>query len=189
MSRTILIETERLLLRRWKKEDIEPFSSLNSDPKVMEFFPALLNRTETEAMIKTIEERIEQHGFGFWATELKESHQFIGFIGLNIPGYALPFSPCVEIGWRLASQFWGKGFAQEGARAALKYGFNKMGLEEIVSFTTVANLRSRHVMERIGMTYDPHGDFDHPKLADGHPLRRHVLFRKKAFGMNRSRYL
>ena len=150
----MVIETERLILRRWQSSDVEPFVSLNADPRVMEFFPATLSRAETEAMISTIEQRIGRDGLGFWAADLKEPRGFIGFIGLNVPGYPLPFSPCVEVGWRLAFDCWGKGYAQEGARAALAFGFEKMHLKEIVSFTTVGNLRSRHVMERIGMTYD-----------------------------------
>ncbi len=129
-------------------------------------------------MISTIEERIDRDGFGFWAAELKEPKGFIGFIGLNVPGYPLPFSPCVEIGWRLAFDYWGKGYAKEGARAALNFGFQTVRLNEIVSFTTVNNVRSRRVMEGIGMTYDAQGDFDHPELPEHHPLRRHVLYRK-----------
>lgn len=178
MSKRILV-TERMILRRWKAEDTQPFSELNADARVMEFFPSTLTQTETEEMIKIIEERMDQNGFGFWAAELKETGQFIGFVGLNVPGYPLPFSPCVEIGWRLALPFWGKGFAPEAAIACLRYGFDKLGLKEIVSFTTVANDRSRRVMEKIGMKYDSKGDFDHPILLEGHPLRRHVLYRLK----------
>ncbi len=174
----MLIETSRLILRRWQSCDVEPFVSLNADARVMEYFPAPLSRAETEAMIETLEERIERDGFGFWAAELKEPRAFIGFIGLNVPAYPLPFSPCVEIGWRLAFDYWGKGYAKEGASAALVFGFQTLRLDEIVSFTTVNNLRSRRVMEGIGMTYDEQGDFDHPKLHDQHPLRRHVLYRK-----------
>ena len=170
--------TPRLILRRWRASDREPFARMNGDPRVMEFFPATLSRAETETMIATIEKRITQYGFGFWAAVLKTTESFIGFIGLNVPGYPLPFSPCVEIGWRLAFDQWGKGYAQEGARAALAFGFERMGLREIVSFTTADNLRSRHVMERIGMIHDGEGDFDHPSLPEGHPLRRHVLYRK-----------
>jgi RimJ/RimL family protein N-acetyltransferase len=172
------IETDRLILRRWRSSDVEPFVSLNTDPRVMEFFPATLSRAETVAMISTIEERIERDGFGFWATERREPRGFIGFIGLNVPGHPLPFSPCVEVGWRLAFDCWGKGYAQEGARAALAFGFESVRLKEIVSFTTVNNIRSRRVMERIGMTHDAQDDFDHPKLPECHPLRRHVLYRK-----------
>jgi RimJ/RimL family protein N-acetyltransferase len=143
----------------------------------MEFFPATLSRAQTETIIETIEKRIDQRGFGLWAVEVKATKDFIGFIGLNVPGYTLPFSPCVEVGWRLAFNHWGKGYAQEGARAALTFGFEKMRLNEIVSFTTVSNIRSRRVMEGIGMTYDANGDFDHPELPDGHALRKHVLYR------------
>ena len=174
----MVIETDRLVLRRWQPSDVEPFVRLNADPRVMEFFPALRTRSQTEAMIAEIERRIDRDGFGFWAAEVKTAKQLIGFIGLNVPSDQLPFSPCVEIGWRLAFDHWGKGYAQEGARAALTFGFETIGLKEIVSFTTVANLRSRHVMERIGMTHDKDADFDHPNLPEGHPLRRHVLYRK-----------
>ncbi len=176
----MVIETDRLVLRRWQPSDVEPFARLNGDPRVMEFFPALLTRTQTEAMIAEIERRINRDGFGFWAAELKAVKEFIGFIGLSVPSFELPFSPCVEIGWRLAFDHWGKGYAQEGARAALNFGFERIALKEIVSFTTVANLRSRHVMERIGMIYDRDADFDYPKLPEGHPLRRHVLYGKAA---------
>jgi RimJ/RimL family protein N-acetyltransferase len=174
------IETDRLILRRWQPSDLVPFFNLNSDPRVMEFFPATLSRSETEAMTSKIEERLREQGFGLWAAEVKRTKDFIGFIGLNVPGYPLPFSPCVEIAWRLAFDYWGNGYAQEGARAVLAFGFEKLHLKEIVSFTTVGNLRSRRVMERIGMTYDAQGDFDHPQLPKDHPLIRHVLYRKIA---------
>src|SRR5690348_9808466 len=146
----MVIETDRLILRRWQSSDVEGFVRLNADSRVMEFFPATLSRAEAEALMSKIEKKIRQQGFGFWAAELKGTKNFIGFIGLNVPGYPLPFSPCVEIGWRLAFDYWGKGYAQEGARAALTFGFEKLRLEQIVSFTTVSNFRSRHVMERIG---------------------------------------
>jgi RimJ/RimL family protein N-acetyltransferase len=176
----MVIETDRLILRRWQPRDVEPFVSLNADPRVMEFFPAVLSRSESEAMILGMERGLDKQGAGLWATELKENKDFIGFIGLSVPGYALPFSPCVEIGWRLAFDYWGNGYAQEGARAALAFGFEKLHLKEIVSFTTAGNLRSRRVMERIGMTHDAQGDFDHPKLPKHHPLIKHVLYRKIA---------
>jgi RimJ/RimL family protein N-acetyltransferase len=172
------IETPRLILRRWQSADVEPFGRLNADPRVMEFFPATLSRVETEVTIQTFEDTFRREGFGLWAAELKETRSFIGFIGLNVPAYPLPFSPCVEIGWRLAFDNWGKGYAQEGARAALSFGFEMVGIKEIVSFTATNNVRSRRVMERIGMNYDPQGDFDHPTIAPDHPLRRHVLYRK-----------
>jgi RimJ/RimL family protein N-acetyltransferase len=174
----MVIETDRMILRRWQPSDLVPFVNLNADPRVMEFFPATLSRSETEAMTSKIEERMRQQGFGLWAAEVKRTKDFIGFIGLNVPGYPLPFSPCVEIGWRLAFDYWGNGYAQEGARAVLAFGFETLHLKEIVSFTTVGNLRSRRVMERIGMTYDAQGDFDHPQLPKAHPLIKHVLYRK-----------
>jgi RimJ/RimL family protein N-acetyltransferase len=173
----MVIDTERLILRRWKPSDLLPFATINGDPRVMEYYPKAQNLAETEAMIATIEERIERDGFGLWAAELKDTKQLIGFIGLNVPGYSLPFSPCVEIGWRLAFDHWHKGYAQEGARAALAFGFETAGLAEIVAFTAVINLRSRKVMERIGMTYDPSADFDHPHLPENHRLKKHVLYR------------
>ncbi|CAM6053594.1 unnamed protein product [Sphagnum tenellum] len=144
----------------------------------MEFFPSTETKAETEAALRKIESKFEKDGFGFMAAELKASKEFIGFIGLNIPaGYETHFTPCVEIGWRLAFEHWGKGYAPEGAQACLNYGFTALGLKEIVAFTAVANLKSRRVMEKIGMIHDPKDDFDHPKLADGHPLKRHVLYR------------
>ena len=175
----MVIETERLILRRWRSDDVEPFAAMNADPRVMEFYPKTLSRPETEAMIAAIERSIERHGFGMWATELKQTRELIGFIGLGVPSYPLPFSPCVETGWRLAFDHWGNGYAQEGARAALAFGFEKAGLAEIVAFTAVINMRSRRVMEGVGMTYDPAGDFDHPHVLEDDRLRRHVLYRRR----------
>ena len=174
---TQVLDTDRLVLRSWQPSDYQSFARLNSDPRVMEFFPTLLTQAESDANMRLMEEKIKKDGFCFWAAELKTNREFIGFIGLNIPGFETHFTPCVEIGWRLAYEHWGKGYAPEGAIACLKYGFEKLGLKEIVSFTTVNNLKSRRVMEKIGMTYDPKDDFDHPKLVEGHPLRRHVLYR------------
>jgi RimJ/RimL family protein N-acetyltransferase len=176
----MVIETDRLILREWQPSDLVPFADLNSDPRVMEFFPATLSRSETETMTLKIEERMRRQGFGLWAAEVKRTKDFIGFIGLNVPSDPLPFLPCVEIGWRLAFDYWGNGYAQEGARAVLAFGFKKLHLKEIVSFTTTGNLRSRRVMERIGMAYDAQGDFDHPRLPKDHPLLRQVLYRKNA---------
>jgi RimJ/RimL family protein N-acetyltransferase len=144
----------------------------------MEYFPAPLSRAETEDMLRRIAELESKNGFSFLAAELRASGELAGFVGLNVPGYPLPFAPCVEIGWRLAHRFWGLGLAQEGARACLEHGFTKLGLAEIVSFTAASNLKSRNVMEKIGMKRDPAGDFDHPRLPAGHPLARHVLYRK-----------
>lgn len=171
------IRTARLHLRRWLPSDREPFAALNADPRVMEYFPATLSRAESDAVADRIEDGFEQRGFGFWAIELPGATRFAGFVGISVPRIHTHFTPCVEIGWRLAQVCWNKGYATEGARAALHFGFEIVGLDEIVSFTVTDNRRSRHVMEKIGMTYDPNGDFDHPLIAEGHPMRRHVLYR------------
>jgi RimJ/RimL family protein N-acetyltransferase len=176
----VFIETDRLILRAWKEEDLLPFSQLNADPQVMEHFPKLMSLSETESMIKVIHQRQLEHGFCLFATELKTTGDFIGFIGLNIPNYQTPFSPFVEIGWRLAAKFWNQGYATEGALATLKYGFQTLNLKEIVSFTATTNLTSQRVMEKIGMTRDLDGDFEHPSLDKNHRLARHVLYRVQA---------
>jgi len=174
---SMTIKTERLLLRPWKEEDLEPFARLNADPRVREYFPGLLNRQESDASVKLMSNHIERCGWGFWAASLIETGKFIGMIGLEDVYFQAHFTPAVEIGWRLGFDHWGKGYATEGAKAALQYGFETLDLKEIVSFTAVQNIRSRRVMERIGMHRDPVDDFDHPKLPEGHPLRRHVLYR------------
>jgi ribosomal-protein-alanine N-acetyltransferase len=175
MRQTIL--TERLLLRRWRDEDRLPFSKINTDPRVMEFMPACLSPVESDALIARIEDHFDVNGFGPFAIELLESKSLIGFVGLFIPSFDAHFMPAVEIGWRLAADQWGRGLACEGARAVLCQSFEPLGLDDVVSFTVPANLRSRRVMEKIGMTHNPADDFDHPKLPEGHPLRRHVLYR------------
>jgi RimJ/RimL family protein N-acetyltransferase len=175
MAELIEIETKRLRLRQWSPADREPFAALNSDPRVMAFFPAALTRAESDAMADRCQMLIEERGWGFWATESKITREFIGFVGLHTPSAELPFSPCVEVGWRLAFQHWGKGFASEAAREALRVGFDLLGLKEIVSFATLANLRSRLVMERLGMAES--GTFEHPQLPEGSDLRRHCLYR------------
>jgi len=172
-----VIRTERLLLRRWRETDRKPFAELNSDPIVMEHFPARLTRKESDALIDRIEVAFEELGFGLWAAEIAGDGAFAGFVGLSVPSFEAHFTPAVEVGWRLDHRHWGHGYATEAARAALAYGFENVGLEEIVSFTVPANLRSRRVMERIGMTHEEADDFDHPRFPDGHPLRRHVLYR------------
>ncbi len=171
------LRTERLLLRRWRDSDCLPFRQMNADPRVMEFFPEPLTADASDALFDRIHAHIDCHGFGPFAVELVETGAFVGFIGLFVPEFKAHFTPAVEIGWRLAFEVWGKGLATEGAHGALQYGFNTLGLEQIVSFTVPANLRSRSVMEKIGMMRDPRDDFDHPNLPQGHPLRRHVLYR------------
>lgn len=172
-----MIKTERLVLRRWRREDLEPFAKLNADPRVMEYFPALLSRQESDELAKRIGAQWEEQGWGPWAVSVPHVADFVGFIGLIKPSFDAPFMPAVEVGWRLAFDDWGKGYATEGAKAVLAHGFETLHLGEIVSFTTVQNMRSRRVMERIGMHHDPKDDFDHPKLPEGHPLKRHVLYR------------
>jgi RimJ/RimL family protein N-acetyltransferase len=147
---------------------------MNADPRVMEFFPSVRTRAETEGQVARLREHFDCHGFGYWAVELSGVAPFIGFAGLGITRFE---APCVEIGWRLAFEHWGHGYATEGARAALEFGFGKLGLDEIVSFTVPANLRSLRVMERLKMIRSPAEDFDHPLVPEGHPLRRHVLYR------------
>jgi len=171
------IRTSRLWLRPWREEDREAFAALNADPVVMEHFPAVLSRAESDALAERIEAHFAEHGFGLWAVEVPGSVPFAGFIGLSIPSFQAHFTPCVEVGGRLRRDSWGKGYATEGARAALRFGFERLGLEEIVGFTVPANLRSRRIMERIGMQYSPADDFDHPLLPPGHLLRRHILYR------------
>ena len=174
------LTTGRLLLRGWRDEDRPPFARLNADPQVMEHFPAPLGRSESDAFVDRMIAAFDRDGFGLWAVERRSDGAFLGFTGLSAPTFEAHFTPCVEVGWRFAREAWGHGFATEAARAALGFGFDELGLDEIVSFTTPGNRRSTAVMERLGMTRDPADDFDHPRLAAGHPLRRHVLYRLSA---------
>ena len=174
-----MLTSPRLQLRPWRDEDLPAFAALNADPEVMEYMPKCLSREESDAMAARIREGFARHGFGWWAVEVFGVSEFIGFTGLSIPSYEAHFTPCVEIGWRLDKKFWGFGYATEAARLALDYGFQVAGLEEIVSFTFVGNLRSRRVMERLGMTYSSEDDFQHPRLPEGHRIRPHVLYRLK----------
>lgn len=174
-----MIQTRRLLLRQWEAKDREPFAHINADPRVMKFMPACLTREQSDAMIDRIEVHFREHGFGLFATELVAEQRLIGYVGLFVPRFQAHFTPCFEIGWRLASEYWGRGLATEAAKAVTDSAFESIGLEEIVSFTVPANIRSRRVMEKIGMARNPAEDFDHPNLPDGHALRRHVLYRLK----------
>jgi RimJ/RimL family protein N-acetyltransferase len=171
------IRTQRLILRPWRDDDLAPFAAMNADPRVMEFFPAPLSRDESDASAGRIRAHFDAHGFGLWAIEVPGRSSFIGFTGLMPPRFEAHFTPAIEIGWRLAFEHWGQGYATEAARAVLAHGFETLGLAEIVSFTAVGNVRSRQVMEKIGMRHDARGDFDHPLIAEGHPLRPHVLYR------------
>lgn len=175
-----MLKTDRLVLRRWRHSDREPFAVMNADPEVMEHFPATLTPDESDAAIDRIEARFEERGFGPWALEIAETGQFIGFTGLSVPSFEAHFIPAVEIEWRLARSAWGHGYASEAARRTLTFAFDDLDLAEVVSFTSHTNLRSQMVMKRIGMINDPADDFDHPLLDEGHPLRRHVLWRMTA---------
>lgn len=169
--------TARLRLRRWRDEDRAPFAALNADPRVTEHFVSALDRAESDALVTHFEAHFDQRGFGLWAVEAPGVAAFVGFVGLAVPSFQSHFTPCVEIGWRLAAEFWGRGYATEAARAALAFGFEALALGEIVSFTVPDNWRSRRVMGRLGMTRSPADDFEHPRLPEGHPLRPHVLYR------------
>ncbi|MCA9661079.1 MAG: GNAT family N-acetyltransferase [Myxococcales bacterium] len=174
-----MLETARLRLRPWSDDDLAPFAAMSADPEVMEHMPARLSRAQSDDLAAKIRGHMRERGFGLWAVELLRPAPapFVGFVGLSVPHFDAPFTPCVEIGWRLARAHWGRGYATEGARAALAYGFGALALAEIVSFTTPRNLRSIAVMERLGMVRDPAEDFDHPRLPAAHPLARHVLYR------------
>ena len=174
------IRTDRLVLRRWRTEDREPFFRLNGNPLVMRYFERALTREESDAMVDRIERHFDENGFGSWAVEVVGGSPFIGYVGLWRPNFQAHFMPAVEIGWRLDMPFWGRGYATEAARAALADGFERVGLREIVSFTSPLNVPSIKVMERIGMTHDPADDFDHPNVTQGHRLKRHVLYRLAA---------
>lgn len=169
------LRTDRLYLRRWVPADRIRFAALNADPQVMAHFSATLSREESDVLAARIETHFEQHGFGLWAVEIPDIAPFVGFVGLSIPGFEASFAPCVEIGWRLVVEAWGCGYATESAQAVLEFGWEALGLSDIVSFTVPENVRSRRVMEKIGMVHDPADDFDHPAMPEGH--RRHVLYR------------
>lgn len=172
-----VLNTRRLRLRGWQHCDLTPFARLNADPQVTEFLPQALTRDESDGYAGRIQEQFSGHGFGRWVVEVADTRQFAGFVGLSVPTFEAAFTPCVEIGWRLAAAYWGLGYATEAARAAVDYAFDTAGLTELVSFTVPENQRSRAVMERLGMQHDPKDDFDHPRLPEQHRLRRHVLYR------------
>ena len=176
----MILSTARLHLRPWRESDLAPFAALNADARVMEHFPARLSREQSDAMAARIMAKLDSQGWGLWAVEVVGGEPFIGFTGLAVPSFEAHFTPCTEVGWRLAHSAWGKGYATEAARAALAFGFDELRLAEIVSFTAVSNKRSAAVMERLGMRRD--GEFIHPNLAEGSPLRRHVLYRATVAG-------
>jgi RimJ/RimL family protein N-acetyltransferase len=171
------LQTERLLLRRWRASDREPYAALNADPEVMRHFPATLSRAEADEMIDRFEEEFQERGFGLWAVEVVGGAPLIGFVGLHEVNFEAPFAPATEIGWRLAKEHWGRGYATEAASRVLRFALDDLGLDPIVSFTTPANLPSQAVMRRIGLVHDSDGDFDHPRMPEGSAFRRHVLYR------------
>jgi RimJ/RimL family protein N-acetyltransferase len=174
------LRTDRLLLRRWGADDRAPFAAVNADAEVMRWFPATLSRRESDELADRIEAAFERDGWGLWALEQRATGRFLGFTGLARPGFDAHFTPAVEIGWRLARDAWGRGYATEAARAAAAFAFDALELDALVSFTTEGNARSRAVMRRLGMRHDPAEDFDHPGLPAGHALCRHVLYRLSA---------
>jgi ribosomal-protein-alanine N-acetyltransferase len=174
-----VLTTERLIMRSWEQADRAPFAALNADPLVMEHFPGPTSREQSDAFLDGVDRHLTEHGWGLWATERRDTGEFIGFVGIKAVPDDLPVAPGVEVGWRLASAHWGHGFATEGAGAALAFGFTELGLDEIVSFTAEANMRSRRVMEKLGMQRDAARDFDHPRFPDW-PGRRHVVYRLAA---------
>jgi RimJ/RimL family protein N-acetyltransferase len=174
-----MLETPHLRLRAWQESDREPFRRMNADPRVMEFFAGVLSHADSDAMIERIQGHMAQHNFGFFAAELRATGEFIGVVGLARVPWEAHFTPCVEIGWRIAPAHWNQGLATEGARECLRYAFEDLALAEVVAFTVPANVRSRRVMEKLGMSHDPADDFDHPRLPEGHPLQRHVLYRTR----------
>jgi len=172
------LRTDRLVMRGWRETDREPYAAMNADPRVMEHFPAMLSRPESDAFVDRIVARWSRDGHGLWAVERTADGAFLGFTGLAAPVADVPgMPPFVEVGWRFVVDAWGHGYATEAARAAVAWGFENLGIDEIASWTTVANVRSRAVMERIGMTHDSADDFEHPRLPVGHPQRPHVLYR------------
>jgi RimJ/RimL family protein N-acetyltransferase len=176
MSMSCQPSTSRLVLRQWTEADRLPFAALNADPLVMAHFPAALTRAESDTLMNRCAAQLRHNGHGLWAVQVRASSEFIGFVGLASPGWEAAFTPCTEIGWRLARPAWGQGYATEAANAVLTTAFGQLGLDELVSFATIGNLSSQRVMQRIGMTRDPSEDFDHPRVDHG-PVRRHVLYR------------
>lgn len=172
-----MYQTQRLLLREWRDSDLVPFINMGNDPVVMKYFPSLLTESDTIAFVERIKAKFIRDKFSFFAVELLSTNEFIGFIGLNRPDFVADFTPCVEIGWRISPQFWGNGYATEGAKRCLEIAFQEHNLKEVVSFTYNANHKSRRVMERIGMRYA--SSFFHPKLDFTHQLSPYVLYRIK----------
>ncbi len=178
MTRAPELATDRVILRGWREGDLAPMAEMNADPEVMRFLGPVLDRQGSDLIVgRFLQKWAEEPRFGWWAAEDRGSGAFLGFVGLNRPDFEEPPAPCVEIGWRLARAAWGRGLATEAARACLAHGFETVGLAEVVAFTVPENRRSRRVMERLGMARDPSGNFEHPLVPAGSPLRPHVLYR------------
>lgn len=171
----IFIETERLYLRSWQQKDLAPLIEMNQDPKVMTFFPSILNMDQTKQFFHHIQKEFTEKGFGLYAVERKESNECIGFIGFHVADFTADFTPCIEISWRLKYSAWNQGYATEGAKACLQFGFTTLGFDTIYSFTAKVNKQSEHIMKKIGMTYLK--DFPHPKVNDNSILKEHVLYK------------
>jgi ribosomal-protein-alanine N-acetyltransferase len=187
MSSQPTLTTPRLILRPWRDDDLPAYAAMNADPRVMQFFQKTWTPQESAATLGRVRAHFDRHGFGKWAVEAPGVAPLVGLVGLAVPDYDLPFNPCVEIGWRLAAEVWGRGYATEAARAALDFAFRELRVPEVVAFTVPANARSRAVMERLGMTRNPAEDFDHPMIPVGHPVRRHVLYRLSASAHDRAK--
>jgi RimJ/RimL family protein N-acetyltransferase len=181
------LRTARLLLRRWRADDLDAFAELNADPAVMKHFPAPLQRHESAELMERIEACFQQRGYGLWAVEVPEQAPLIGFVGLWPATPPLPFAPAVELGWRVAAEHWGRGLAREAAAAAADFAYDELGLHSLLAYAAARNLRSRRLMDRLGMRRDPAEDFDHPGLERGHPLAPHVLYRLDADDWRRRR--
>ncbi len=175
-NKIIELKTDRLLLRQWREEDLADFADINTDPKVMEFYPNLLSRQESNAAVEKFKLLIIKNGWGFWAVETISEQAFIGLVGLHKPTYKLPFGPCVEIGWRVGSAYWGRGYATEAARACMDFAFDELDLPEIFAFTSVSNMKSRAVMERLNMV-NIDANFDHPTIPSDSPHSEHVVYK------------
>jgi RimJ/RimL family protein N-acetyltransferase len=172
-----VLTTARLELRPWRDSDREPFAALNADPEVMRFMPERLERAASDALLDAVQQGLAARGWGVWALARRDGGEFLGYVGLSRVTFSVPFAPCLEVLWRLKRSSWGHGYATEGTRRCLEYAFGTLAAEELYAFTVPANLRSRAVMERLGMCHLPAGDFEHPRLPPAHPLRPHVLYR------------
>ena len=175
----ITLETERTILRPWRDEDIPTWVAMCADARVMEFYTMPLARDEACAQVEGMRARMKRDGYGWWVLEIKDGASVAGVMVLQDVPFETHFTPAIEIGWRLVPEAWGKGYASESGAALLDFAFNELQRSQVVAVTSAINVRSRRVMERLGMVYDPDDDFEHPRIEVGHPLRRHVLYRKK----------